>query len=264
MKYPLSVLKKKPFFILLFLFLFSQAYTQPSGGPYGPVNKTYEIPDDAKTVYFVSPDGKAENNGKELMNPTTLDQAITKVVTGDVIVLRGGTYRTGDLLLNQGITMQPYKDENPVIKGTYVAENWRNMRNGLWFTEWEHLFPSAPADWWHYDHNIKQTPLHRFNDDMVFVDGKFLQSTGMESTVDENTFYIDYERKRVYIGVDPTDKLVEITAFDNALVRTMKDCHGKESDGIGPKIKGITFTQYAYRALEIEGNEPNGLSDEQK
>ena len=36
---------------------------------------------------------------------------------------------------------------------------------------------------------------------------------------------------------------------------------GRISDGKGPEIRGITFTQYAYRALEIEGKEPVGLSD---
>lgn len=259
-RYP--AILKNAFFLLSLLCISCQGFSQPSGGPYGPVNKTYEIPTGAVNVYYVSPDGKADNGGKDLANTTTLEEAVKRVVTNDVIILRGGTYRTGNLLLNQGITMQPYKDENPVIKGTYIAENWRNMHNGLWVTEWEYLFPSAPADWWHYEHNIKQTPLYRFNNDMVFIDGKFLQATGMESMVDENTFFIDYDKKKVYIGVDPTEKLIEITAFDNALVRTTGECHEKKTDGIGPKIKGVTFTQYAYRALEIEGTEPEGISAE--
>ena len=48
--------------------------------------------------------------------------------------------------------------------------------------------------------------------------------------------------------------------------------HGKTNDHKGPVIRGITFTQYAYRALEVEGkkhftvndeptDEPVGLSD---
>ena len=32
--------------------------------------------------------------------------------------------------------------------------------------------------------------------------------------------------------------------------------------GKGPVIKGITFTQYAYRAIEVEGKEPVGVSNE--
>jgi len=57
----------------------------------------------------------------------------------------------------------------------------------------------------------------------------------------------------VYVGADPTNKLVEITAFDSALVRTSSPVHGKTTDHKGPVIRGITFTQYAYRALEVEG-----------
>jgi hypothetical protein len=55
---------------------------------------------------------------------------------------------------------------------------------------------------------------------------------------------------------------VEITAFNIALLRTTTECHGKQSDHKGYTIRGITFTQYAYRALEIEGTDPEGLSDE--
>src|SRR5690606_18355781 len=116
--------------------------------------------------------------------------------------------------------------------------------------------------WWRRNREGKKTPLHRFNNDMVFVNGKFLQSAGWEGEVDENSFYIDYESGTVYIGVDPSDKLIEITAFNSALIRTTKKVHGKISDHRGPKIRGITFTQNAYRAIEIEGTEPQGISRE--
>jgi len=97
---------------------------------------------------------------------------------------------------------------------------------------------------------------------MVFVEGKFLQSAGWEGEVDESSYYIDYETGLVYIGVDPTNRLMEITAFDAALIRATKNVHGKISDKKGPIIRGITFTQYAYRALEIEGYYPQGISNE--
>jgi hypothetical protein len=87
-------------------------YAQPSGGPYGPVHRHYEIPK-AAHVYFVAPDAKAGAPGTTLEQPTTLEAAIERVVTGDAIVMRGGVYRTGGLILNQGITLQPYADERP-------------------------------------------------------------------------------------------------------------------------------------------------------
>jgi parallel beta-helix repeat protein len=117
-----------------------------------------------------------------------------------------------------------------------------------------------------------RTPLHRFNNDMVFVDGELLTSAGWEGELDAKSFFIDYQGGYVYLGADPAGKLVEITAHDSALVRTSKPVHGKQSDRRGPVIRGITFTQYAYRALEVEGkksftvkdeptDEPVGLSD---
>ena len=243
---------------------------QPSGGPYGPIQQTYDVPA-APHVYYVAPDGAADAPGT-LTQPTTLESAIAHVVTGDAVVLRGGIYRTGGLLLNQGITLQPYRDERPILKGTQLATNWQPLRNKLWKTSWTRLFPAKPLGWWQRDREGMRTPIHRFNNDMVFVDGRLLQSAGWEGEVDENSYYIDYEKGQVYIGADPTGRQVEITAFDSAIVRTSLPVHDKTNDHKGPAIRGITFTQYAYRALEVEGkrqftsadeptDEPVGLAD---
>ncbi len=249
----------------------SVANAQPSGGPYGPIDQRYEIPK-AVHVFYVSPDGKADSPGTALDQPTTIESAIERVVTGDAIVLRGGTYRTGGLVLNQGITLQPYADERPIFKGTQVATKWEALRDNVWRTKWTHLFPAAPLGWWQRSREGMRTPLHRFNNDMVFVDGELLKSAGWEGELDAHSFYVDYQNGYVYIGVDPTNRLVEITDHDSALVRTSAPVHGKANDHKGPIIRGITFTQYAYRALEVEGkkhftvndeptDEPVGLSD---
>jgi parallel beta-helix repeat protein len=260
-----SILSISSVFFSAFLFsllISMSGLAQPSGGPYGPVRQTYALPDVDGKIYYVAPDGKKEETGEKLNSPTTIEAAIERVKTGDAIIMRGGTYRTGNLILNQGITILPYQDELPVLKGTYVASEWRNLGNGLWTTKWENLFPSSPAGWWQRDREGKQTPLHRFNDDMVFIDGRFLQAAGYEGEVDENTFYIDYKSGLIYIGTDPTGMLVEITAFNVGLHRITGECHGKKSDGKGFIIKGITFTQYAYRAIEVDGKNPEGISPE--
>jgi hypothetical protein len=234
---------------------------QPSGGPYGPVAQTYEVPRDAAHVYYVAPDGKADVAGTSPEAPSTLEAVIPRVVTGDAVILRGGVYRTGGLVLNQGITMQPYRDEVPILKGTRVATQWETLRDGRWRTRWTTLFPQRPADWWQRGREGMRTPLHRFNNDMVFVDGEFLQSAGWEGELDAHTYSIDYEGGYVYIAVDPKGREIEITAFDSALVRTIRPVHGRQPDRKGPVIRGITFTQYAYRALEVEGDEPQAPRD---
>ncbi len=253
-----------PWALLGILFISAMVRAQPSGGPYGPIAQRYDIPEIKGKIYYVSPAGDLTYPGDDPERPTTLEAAFERVVTGDAIILRGGTYRTGHLMLNQGITMQPYLEEKAVIKGSLVATDWEQAEEGLWRTSWATLFPSQPAGWWRREQNIAMTPLHRFNDDMVFVDGRFLQSSGSKAEVNEGTFFIDYEAGLVYIGTDPTDRLVEITAYNSALVRTTGMCHGKISDRRGPVIRGITFTQYAYRALEVEGTFPEGLQDESR
>jgi hypothetical protein len=259
--------------LLFFSILFAIAtisVAQPSGGPYGPIDQRYEVPK-AAHVYFVAPDGKPDAAGT-LEAPTTLASAIDKVVTGDAIVMRGGVYRTGGLVLNQGVTIQPYLEERPILKGTQVAKDWQSLGRNVWRTKWTTFFPAEPLGWWRREREGMKTPLHRFNNDMVFIDGEFLQSAGWEGELTPHSYYIDYKNGWVYIGADPTNKLVEITAFDSAIVRTATDVHGKSNDHKGPAIRGVTFTQYAYRALEVEGkkhftsndeptDEPVGLSD---
>lgn len=241
------------------IFISSAAIAQPSAGPDGPIWQKYDLPKVAGRIFYAAPDGQADEPGTTLEKPATLPAAIARVKTGDAIILRGGIYRTGGLLLNQGITIQPYMDEHPVLKGTMVATKWEHPQDKLWKTSWSRLFPSKPAEWWR---PRKSTPLYLFNNDMVFVNGRLLQTVGSQEDVNENSFFIDYDEGQVYIGIDPANKLVEITAFDSAITRTTGECHVKSSDGKGPVIRGITFTQYAFRAFEIEGKDPVGLSDE--
>ena len=247
-------------FLMFHLAIFT-VHAQPSGGPYGPIRQNYQLPKVSGKLFYVAPDGKAESEGAMLEQPTSIEVAISKAKTGDAIVLRGGTYRTGDLEYNQGITIQPYSDEQPVIKGTYEAKDWKAISGGLWKTSWTRFFPASPDDWWSSDRFGMETPLHIFNNDMVFVDGKLLKSVGWEGEVDSTSFYIDYKSGFVYIGNNPTNHLVEITAFKYGMHRLTKDILGKANDKKGPTVRGITFTQYAYCAFEIDGYEPQALAD---
>jgi hypothetical protein len=111
-------------------------------------------------------------------------------------------------------------------------------------------------------HTKKFTPLHRFNNDGIFVDGKFLESVATKKDVVEGTYFVDYDSKEIYIGTDPTGKTVEITAFRKAIMRTIADVHGKKSDGRGPVIKGLVITQYPDTMVHIDGYYPQKVSSE--
>ncbi len=253
----------KPFFftsqfrvLLILLVIFSSCSQPPDKAPsveYGPIAHTYDLPEVPGTIYFVSPDGDADSDGLEPESPASIEEIFARVVTGDAIIMRGGTYRTGNLTFNQGITIQPYHDEQPVLNGTLVADYWTKVTDNLWVTDWEHLFPASPEDWWNRERHEQFTPLHRFNNDAVFVDGQFLQSAGSTEEVYEDTYFVDYNENKVYIGTDPADRFIEITAFRKAIYRTLKAVHGKEPDNRGPVIRGITFTQYPDTMVHIGG-----------
>jgi hypothetical protein len=234
---------------------------QPSGGPYGPQRLDYPVPAVQGKIHYVAPEAPAGATGLSPAEACSLEAAIERATGGDAILLRGGTYRTGSLRVNQGVLLQPLGSGEPVLKGTLVATDWIQQKNGLWRTRWTRLFPAKPADWWRRESVGAVTPQHRFNNDMVFVDGRRLRSAGWEGELDDDSFYIDYEKGEVYIKANPRDHLVEITAHDSALVRTITPVHGRVSDGRGLQLKGLTFTQYAYRALEIESREPEGIED---
>lgn len=231
---------------------------------YGPIPMVYELPEVSGTIYYAAPDGDAAAEGTSLDSPTTIESAIARVSTGDAIVLRGGTYRTGDLTFNQGITIQPYQDEQPVLKGTLVAENWEQDADGVWFTQWATLFPGQPEPWWRPERNLEFTPLHRFNNDGIFINGAFLQSVGSVDELTEDTYFVDYDAGRVYLGTNPEGKLVEITAFRKAIFRTIADVHGKTNDGQGPIIRGLDIQQYPDTMVHIDGYYPQGISAEQE
>ena len=235
---------------------------QPEPIHYGPIKMVYELPSVPGTIYYVAPDGDPASEGISIDSPTTIEVAISRVVTGDAIVMRGGIYRTGNLTFNQGITIQPYRDEQPIINGTFVATEWEQVNDSLWVTSWQYLFPAGTEPWWVRERNERYTPMHRFNNDHVFIDGQFLQSAGSQAEVNAGTFFVDYAANRIYIGTNPEGRLTEITAFRKAIFRTTGEVHGKVSDRRGPIIRGITFTQFPDTMVHIDGFYPQGISPE--
>ena len=173
-------------------------------------------------MYYVAPDGRADAPGTSLAEPTTLESAIARVVSGDAVILRGGVYRTGGLTLSQGITIQPYADEQPILKGTRVATEWEALRNNVWRTKLDHPLPGATArrggaasakacsrrctgsttTWCSW--TVDLLPIGRL--------GRRARRAARSTSTTRPATSI--------IGTDPKDHLVEITAFDVALLRT--------------------------------------------
>ena len=55
---------------LLLIFNLPLTFAQPSGGPYGPVQKNYELPKVSGKIYYAAVDGKPDQSGETINNPT--------------------------------------------------------------------------------------------------------------------------------------------------------------------------------------------------
>ena len=73
--------------LTLCFILIVPAAAQPYGGPYGPVMQSWPLPETKGKIFFVSPDGNKESPGETLAVPTTIEAAIERVKTGDVIAV---------------------------------------------------------------------------------------------------------------------------------------------------------------------------------
>jgi hypothetical protein len=215
-------------------------------GPFGPREKSYTPPDGA---VFVAPDGRDSNSGTTPDSPITLPGAISEAGTGSVIVLRGGVYRTGDLEFNKKITLQPYLDERPVLKGSEIAEDWIK-RGEYWVTEWDHMFYNDPPRW--YKPGGRDGPACNYNDDLVIFDGRMFRPVESPSELDSGRFYCDYEAGEIYISEDPSGKTVEISEHKYGLVRR----HDETADVEGPAILGLDVLHFAGSCIVIEGDDP--------
>lgn len=221
------------------------SYIQEQFGPFGPQEKSYTPP--AGAIY-VAPDGVDSNSGTSIGSPTTLSKAIGSVKTGSVIVLRGGVYRNGGLTFNKKITIQPYLNERPVIKGSEVADKW-SKKGSFWVTKWEKLFQNEPPRWFNQErHKYKAL----YYGDLVMIDGEIYTPVDSLNALNKGNFYCDYAENEVYIAEDPAGKMVEITAHEYGLVRV----HDATADKEGPTILGLDIMQYALSCISVEGDDP--------
>ena len=90
------------------------------------------------TTYYVAPYGNDANTGKSTSAPLKkINRALEKVVAGDTVVLRGGTYREQVEVKRPGAAGKPiiimnYPGEVAVIKGSDVVKGWVRHSGNIW------------------------------------------------------------------------------------------------------------------------------------
>jgi parallel beta-helix repeat protein len=89
-------------------------------------------------TYYVATSGNDSNTGTLVSAPMrTITRAVNKVVAGDTVYVRGGTYRE-DVEMARGGTatapvhVLPYGTELPIVKGSDIVTGWVPHSGGIW------------------------------------------------------------------------------------------------------------------------------------
>lgn len=216
----------------------------------------YPVPPNA---VFVAPDGDDANPGNQAAPWATLAKAAEAAPAGGTVVLRGGTYRSDRVIIANPLTVQPFPHEQVWIKGSVEVTNW--VQDGsVWRADgWTYAFPplsSTPGGGAGCpDDNLSCAldPDHPEADyrDMVFVDGQALRQVLRREAVaavtadSPATFYVDATAEQLVIGVDPSGRVVEATAYANGLEVT--------ETATGAIVRGLGFAHYGETATRLKG-----------
>lgn len=213
----------------------------------------YPIPSGA---VFMAPDGNDSNPGTKTEPVKSIRRAVDLTPAGGTIVLRGGAHRTwysnpeGTALagINKSLTIQGYPHEQAWFDGADVVTDWQGEANGIWSTYWStpsfcvgQYYSHPPTDpvrgpCQYEDASLDPNWPMAGDPQMAFVDGKPLRQVASLQSVNEDTFFYDWHNRRLYVGNNPADHLLELSARPVALVL---------GNNQNFTIRGVGFRRYA-------------------
>ncbi|KAI1701442.1 right handed beta helix region domain-containing protein [Ditylenchus destructor] len=160
--------------------------------------------------------------------------------SGSTIVFRAGVYYEVDLgSVTKKIILQAYPHEQVYFLGSKPATGWTKEKT-YWRTAWTNPLTSqnkanegrnCPKD------AIDPAYPNACLPEQVFVAGKPLAQVTSIAEVVAGKFFMDSANKVLYIGTDPTSKLVEVST----LLRGLQFAPGAE----GSKVLGIGIAHYS-------------------
>jgi parallel beta-helix repeat protein len=210
------------------------AMAAPGAPPLGSIS--YPIPAGA---LFVSPSGSDGTADGSLTRPyRTLQAAADASPSGATIVLRRGTYREQTTWFGKKLTVQPYPGEEVWLSGSVPVTGW--VRDGsIWRKDgWTAKFQQGGVD----PRLIDPAYPYAAHPDLLFVDGEPLRQVGSRHEVGPGRFAVDYNTQQLFMGDDPTGKLVEGAVHGESIY---------VNKGHGSVVQGLGFRHFATHRSRI-------------
>jgi parallel beta-helix repeat protein len=217
-----------------------------------PGSTAYPVPDGS---LFVSRDGSDEAAGTEAAPVRSVQQAVTLATSGQTIVVRGGVYHQRvTVTSDKTLTIQSYPGEVVWFDGSVEVGQW--VADGARWTAvgWTTDFDSSPTfkrgapdntePGWSFidpEHPLAAHP------DQVWIDDLPQKQVAIAAKLVPGTFAVDSTTGNLYLGTDPTGRIVRASAKTKAF--------GIQSEN--SVLRGIGVRRYAtsvpgFGAVSIE------------
>lgn len=213
-----------------------------SPGAHLPID--YSLSSLTGTVRYVAASGGSDSNAGTQGAPfATVAKAINVSAANDTIVVRGGTYREGGIILNKsGLRLIAYPKETPIFTGSVA------IGGGTWTTDGNYRYKiytpmEQPKDgdqgisWITNKENLNSaTNYIGASPDQVWINGVKLQQKPNLTDVTDSTFYVDRTNNRLYVSATNATKAdVEVTNKQKSI----------KLSATGVIVEGIRMQRYA-------------------
>ena len=190
----------------------------------------------AARTWYVSTTGDDAANGHASQPLRTISAAVARARSGDVIEVRGGTYRESVQVYRKAIHIRSRAGERVVLDGSRPVGGWRRSGDRWYVDGWTTQFAPDLGARVPDDHPVAGFP------DQVFVDDAALEQVLSVAAVRPGTFFHDTAGDRVWIGDDPSGRSVRISDRSWAIYLNGAD---------GSRLTDLTVRRYATERRHI-------------
>ena len=183
----------------------------------------------AATVWHVDDDGRVGASGRSGDPMNTITAAVRRAGNGDSIVVAAGRYHEQVQVYGKQLDIVGAGIDETVLDGAVPVAGWRSV-NGRWAAPWATNFSRAEDIQTTADRREAGFP------EQFFVDGKALTEVTSIGAVGAGSFYNDIANKQVWIGTDPSGRLVEGSDLNWGLYLNKAN---------GSTVSGLTVQRYA-------------------
>jgi hypothetical protein len=193
-------------------------------------------------VYFVAVSGSDSASGSVSAPLASVAAAVAKVGSGQsaTVVVRGGTYRQGNLSIGSGrkIRIVAYPGEVPVFTGSRALTSWVTEGSLAWHAYTPQPVTDGSGISFSTGQNLTGDGVGKYPD-QAWIGTSQLRQVTSKSAVTTGRFWVDQSNKRIYLAATDAAK-GNVEASDRDVFANIS--------GAGSTLEGLRITRYSPSA----------------